>query len=82
MEQASRAILLLLAAIMAVQLFQGGPEQLKQWAENKFLGNAKTIPKPQAAPATPATPAQLKAATGPARAVNHAATTIKKAITF
>jgi hypothetical protein len=38
MENAAHAVLLLLLAIMAVQLFQGGPNQLKAWIESKFLG--------------------------------------------
>jgi hypothetical protein len=42
MEQAAGAILLLLAAVVALQLFQGGPKQLRRWMESKFLGQAKT----------------------------------------
>jgi hypothetical protein len=38
MEQAAGAILLLLLAVMALQLFKGGPSQLRQWMEAKFLG--------------------------------------------
>lgn len=38
MEQAAGAILLLLGAIVALQLYQGGPAQLKRWAQSKFLG--------------------------------------------
>ena len=43
MEQAARATLLLLAAVMAVQLFRGGPSELKAWLKAKFLG--ETNPK-------------------------------------
>lgn len=38
MEEGAKAVLLLLAGVMAVQLFQGGPARLKQWAKAKFLG--------------------------------------------
>jgi hypothetical protein len=38
MEQAAGAILLLLLAVMALQLFKGGPAQLREWMEAKFLG--------------------------------------------
>lgn len=37
-EAAAKALLLLLAAIMALQLLQGGPAQLKRWLAAKFLG--------------------------------------------
>jgi hypothetical protein len=36
MEQAAGFLLLLLAAVVALQLFQGGPEQLKAWRKAKF----------------------------------------------
>ena len=39
-EAAAKAILLLLLAVMALQLFQGGPSQLKTWLKIKFLGKA------------------------------------------
>jgi hypothetical protein len=38
-EQAAKFILLLLAAIVALQLFKGGPNQLKTWTKAKFLGS-------------------------------------------
>ena len=40
MEQAAKAILLLLAAVAALQLFNGGPTQLKTWMKAKFTGTA------------------------------------------
>lgn len=40
-ENLAHAVLLLFLAVMAVQLFQGGPNQLKAWIETKFLGKTK-----------------------------------------
>ncbi len=40
MEKAAWFLLLLLAAVMALQIFQGGPGQLKRWMKTKFLGSA------------------------------------------
>jgi hypothetical protein len=39
METAAKGLLLLLLALMALQLFQGGPPQLKSWLKAKFLGS-------------------------------------------
>lgn len=41
MDQLATGLLLLLAAIMALQLFKGGPARLKMWLESKFLGSTK-----------------------------------------
>jgi hypothetical protein len=38
METAAKGVLLLLAAVLALQLFQGGPAQLKTWVKAKFTG--------------------------------------------
>ncbi len=61
MEHGAKALLLLLAAIAAVQLFQGGPGQLKEWTETKFLGKTKAEGRTRTTRSTAASDAAIAA---------------------
>lgn len=41
MEELSRLILLVLAAVLVMQLASGGPQQVRDWLAAKFLGRPK-----------------------------------------